>query len=62
MLSNLEDLAASIQTLVAELDHVALAGPIGAWWVNGIGVSFTNGTEGWIDDDSCDDPRRRMLG
>jgi pimeloyl-ACP methyl ester carboxylesterase len=51
MLSNREDLAVSIQTLVAEPDQVELAGPIGAWWANGIGVSFARGTEGWIDDD-----------
>jgi len=51
MLENLEDLAASIQTLVAEPDRVALSGPIGQWWANGIGVSFSTGAEGWIDDD-----------
>jgi pimeloyl-ACP methyl ester carboxylesterase len=51
MLSNLEDLAASIQTLVAEPDQVALAGPIGTWWGNGVRVSFSSGAEGWIDDD-----------
>jgi pimeloyl-ACP methyl ester carboxylesterase len=51
MLSNLEDLAASIQTLVAKPDRVALAGPIGAWWADGLRVSFSSGAEGWIDDD-----------
>lgn len=51
MLENLEDLAASIQTLVAEPDRVALSGPIGRWWADGIGVSFSAGAEGWIDDD-----------
>jgi pimeloyl-ACP methyl ester carboxylesterase len=51
MLDHLEDLAASIQTLVAEPDRVALAGPIGEWWATGIGVSFSSGVEGWVDDD-----------
>ena len=51
MLAHLEDLAASIPTLVAEPDRVALCGPIGQWWADGIRVSFSSGTEGWIDDD-----------
>lgn len=51
MLENLEDLTASIQTLVAEPDRVALGGPIGRWWADGIGVSFSTGAEGWIEDD-----------
>lgn len=51
MLENLEDLTASIQTLVAEPDQVALSGPIGRWWADGLGVSFSTGAEGWIDDD-----------
>jgi pimeloyl-ACP methyl ester carboxylesterase len=51
MLGHLDDLAASIQTLVAEPDRVALAGPIGEWWAAGIGVSFSSGVDGWVDDD-----------
>jgi pimeloyl-ACP methyl ester carboxylesterase len=51
MLANLEDLAASIQTLVAEPDRVALRGPIGDWWAAGIRVSFSSGADGWVDDD-----------
>jgi pimeloyl-ACP methyl ester carboxylesterase len=51
MLENLEDLAASIQTLVAEPDRIALGGPIGKWWADGLGVSFSTGADGWIDDD-----------
>jgi pimeloyl-ACP methyl ester carboxylesterase len=51
MLENLEDLAASIQTLVAEPDRIALGGPIGEWWADGLGVSFSTGADGWIDDD-----------
>jgi pimeloyl-ACP methyl ester carboxylesterase len=51
MLENLEDLAASIQTLVAEPDRIALTGPIGKWWADGLGVSFSTGADGWIDDD-----------
>jgi pimeloyl-ACP methyl ester carboxylesterase len=51
MLENLENLAAAIETLVAEPDRVALGGPIGESWANGLGVSFLIGAEGWIDDD-----------
>lgn len=51
MLENLQDLAASIQTLVAEPDRIALGGPLGKWWADGLGVSFSNGVDGWIDDD-----------
>jgi pimeloyl-ACP methyl ester carboxylesterase len=51
MLENLDDLAASIQTLVAEPDRIALGGPIGKWWADGLGVSFSTGADGWIDDD-----------
>lgn len=51
MLENLDDLAASMQTLVAAPDRIALAGPIGRWWAKGLGVSFSHGAEGWIDDD-----------
>ena len=51
MLAHLDDLAASIQTLVAEPDRVALAGPIGDWWAAGIRASFSTGTDGWVDDD-----------
>jgi pimeloyl-ACP methyl ester carboxylesterase len=51
MLENVEDLAASIQTLVAEPDRIVLSGPIGKWWADGLGVSFSTGAEGWIDDD-----------
>jgi len=51
MLDNLADLAASIQTLVAEPDRLALGGPIGEWWANGIRVSFSAGADGWVDDD-----------
>jgi pimeloyl-ACP methyl ester carboxylesterase len=51
MLANLDDLAASVQTLVAEPDRVALAGPIGEWWAAGIPVSFSSGAAGWVDDD-----------
>lgn len=51
MLENLEALAASIQTLVAEPDRIALDGPLGEWWADGLGVSFANGPDGWIDDD-----------
>ena len=51
MLENLEDLASSIQTLVAEPDRRALGGPIGRWWADGLGVSFSAGADGWIDDD-----------
>ena len=51
MLAHLDDLAASIQTLVAEPDRVALAGPIGEWWAAGIRVSFSSGADGWVDDD-----------
>jgi pimeloyl-ACP methyl ester carboxylesterase len=51
MLENLEDLAVSIQTLVAEPDRVALAGPLGRWWAESVRVSFSNGADGWIDDD-----------
>jgi pimeloyl-ACP methyl ester carboxylesterase len=51
MLENLEDLAASIQTLVAEPDRIALSGPIGEWWAGSLGASFSTGADGWIDDD-----------
>jgi pimeloyl-ACP methyl ester carboxylesterase len=51
MLGHLDDLAASIQTLVAEPDRLALSGPIGEWWAEGISVAFSTGPEGWIDDD-----------
>jgi pimeloyl-ACP methyl ester carboxylesterase len=51
MLENLADLAVSIQTLVAEPDRIALRGPLGQWWADGIRVSFSAGAEGWIDDD-----------
>jgi pimeloyl-ACP methyl ester carboxylesterase len=51
MLDNLADLAASIRTLVAEPDRLALDGPIGEWWANGIRVSFAAGADGWVDDD-----------
>jgi pimeloyl-ACP methyl ester carboxylesterase len=51
MLENLEDLAASIQTLVSEPDRIALSGPIGEWWADSLAVSFANGADGWIDDD-----------
>jgi pimeloyl-ACP methyl ester carboxylesterase len=51
MLESREGLAASVQTLVAEPDRVALGGPIGKWWADGLGVSFLTGAEGWIDDD-----------
>jgi pimeloyl-ACP methyl ester carboxylesterase len=51
MLENLEDLAASIQTLVAEPDRMALGGPIGRWWADSLRVSFATGADGWIDDD-----------
>lgn len=51
MLAHPDDLAASIQTLVAEPDRIALAGPIGEWWATGIRVSFSSGTDGWVDDD-----------
>ena len=51
MLSHLDDLAASIQTLVADPDRIALAGVIGTWWAAGIRVSFSSGPDGWIDDD-----------
>ena len=51
MLENLENLAASIETLVAEPDRVALGGPLGTWWADGLGASFANGPDGWIDDD-----------
>jgi pimeloyl-ACP methyl ester carboxylesterase len=51
MLEHLEDLAASIQTLVSEPDRIALSGPIGEWWADSLGVSFSTGADGWIDDD-----------
>jgi pimeloyl-ACP methyl ester carboxylesterase len=51
MLENVEDLAASIQTLVAEPDRIALRGPIGEWWADSLAVSFANGPDGWVDDD-----------
>ena len=51
MLENVGDLAASIATLVAEPDRIALGGPLGRWWADGLGVSFANGADGWIDDD-----------
>ena len=51
MLEHLEDLAASIQTLVSEPDRIALSGPIGEWWAESLGVSFSTGADGWIDDD-----------
>jgi pimeloyl-ACP methyl ester carboxylesterase len=51
MLENLEDLAASIQTLVAEPDRIALGGPIGRWWADNLRVSFSTGADGWVDDD-----------
>ena len=51
MLENLEDLAASIQTLVAEPDRIALRGPLGRWWAEGLRVSFSTGADGWVDDD-----------
>lgn len=48
---NLKDLAASMQTLVAEPDQIALGGPLGKWWADGLVVSFSSGADGWIDDD-----------
>jgi pimeloyl-ACP methyl ester carboxylesterase len=51
MLDHLEDLGASIETLLAEPDRLALAGLIGDWWRAGIRVSFSSGVDGWIDDD-----------
>ena len=51
MLGNLADLAASIQTLVAAPDQVALGGPLGAWWAESLKASFSVSPQGWIEDE-----------
>ena len=51
MLADIENLAAAVQTLLAEPDRIALDGPIGVWWAESLKVSFSEGAEGWIEDD-----------
>jgi pimeloyl-ACP methyl ester carboxylesterase len=45
------ELADGIASLVSDVDRAVLDGEIGDWWAGSMPTTFSQGVDGWVDDD-----------